>query len=335
MVVGIKDIAAYVGLSTSTVSRALNGYTDVAAETMIRVQHAAQELGYSPSASARNLRRQRTDKIGLALLYDAAFATFNEYFAELIRLVAAAAEKRDYNLVLYTYAGKDPSALLRIAQAREVDGILLLGDVPALDRIIEWLLVAQMPFVILSRKVDHPEVNFVTPDNWDGARLAVRHLGSLGHRRIGHVAFVEGSRYSRERFSGYSAGLTELNLPYDESLVVNASLAPGSGAQAIATLLHLSVPPSAICVYNDRLAIEGLQYLRQYGVRVPQDLSVIGFDNIRSSGMTSPPLTTVHHPLDVVAEAAVAALLTASKTPVRLVVPVELVVRQSTMAIGS
>lgn len=330
MVVGIKDIAAYVELFPSTVSRALNGYPDVAAETIIRVQHAAQELGYYPSASARNLRRQRTDKIGLALLYDAAFATFNEYFAELIRLVAAAVEKRDYNLVLYTHAGKDSSALLRIAQTREVDGFLLLGEVPALDMIIERLLTARMPFVIVSRKVDHPEVNFVTPDNWDGARLAVRHLGALGHRRIGHVAFVEGSRYSRERFNGYCAGLAELGLPYDESLVVNASLAPGSGAQAIATLLQLAVPPTAVFVYNDRLAIEGLQYLRQCGVRVPQDLSIVGFDDIRSSGMTSPALTTIHQPLDKIAEAAVAALLSVHAQPVRLVVPVELVVRQST-----
>jgi LacI family transcriptional regulator len=224
--------------------------------------------------------------------------------------------------------------LLRIAQTREVDGILLLGEVPTLDMIIERLLSTRMPFVIVSRKVDHPEVNFVTPDNWDGARLAVHHLGALGHRRIGHVAFVEGSRYSRERFNGYCAGLAELGLPYDESLVVNASLAPGSGAQAIATLLQLAAPPTAVYVYNDRLAIEGLQYLRQRGVRVPQDLSIVGFDDIRSSGMTSPALTTIHQPLDRIAEAAVAALLSAHAQPVRLVVPVELVVRQSSMTMS-
>ncbi len=103
MVVGIKDIAAYLGLSTSTVSRALNGYDDVAAETVRRVRHASLQLGYYPSASARNLRRQRTDKIGIALLFGSAFTTFNEFFAEVIRLVAAAAEKQNYNLVLYTH----------------------------------------------------------------------------------------------------------------------------------------------------------------------------------------------------------------------------------------
>jgi LacI family transcriptional regulator len=147
MVVGIKDIAAYLDLSTSTVSRALNGYGDVAAETVKRVQQAAQQLGYYPSASARNLRRRRTGMIGLALLFGSAFGTFNEFFAEVVRLVAAAAERQDYNLVLYTRAGDDPCRLARLAQTREVDGLALLGDAVGGVEAITDLVVGGDPVV--------------------------------------------------------------------------------------------------------------------------------------------------------------------------------------------
>ena len=185
MVVGIKDIAAYVGLSTSTVSRALNGYEDVAVETVERVQRAARELGYYPSASARNLRRQRTDKIGLALLFDSAFATFNEFFAELIRLVAAAAYRYDTNLVLYTHAAAELGELTRIAQTREVDGLLVLGDVPGLDDTLRGFRGAGMPLVVLGRMVEDPTVSCISMDVPAGCSVgawASGRAGSSPHR---------------------------------------------------------------------------------------------------------------------------------------------------------
>lgn len=334
MVVGIKDIAAYVGLSTSTVSRALNGYDDVAAETVKRVRDAASRLGYYPSASARNLRRQRTDKIGLALLYDSAYSTYNEFFAELIRLVAATAEKHDYNLVLFTHIGQEPTRLKRIAQTREVDGLLVMGDTPGLDGALSDLLSAEMPVVIIGRTPDHPAISFVYPDMQQAARLALRHLVELGHRRIGHISFVSSSRYSRDRYLAYRGALDELGLPFDGRLVAYASLEPESGARAMADLLALGEPPSAVYAYNDRLAIEVLQFLARRGLRVPQELAVIGFDDIRSARMTMPPLSTIRYSLNRIAEQAVSALLRPraerDAAPLRLKLPVELVIRQST-----
>jgi LacI family transcriptional regulator len=335
MVVGIKDIAAYVGLSTSTVSRALNGYDDVAVDTVRRVQQAAGELGYYPSASARNLRCRRTEKIGLALLFDSAFATYNEFFAELIRLVAAAANRHDTNVVLYTHAGEDPSELTRIAQTREVDGLLVLGDMPGLDAALRRCQAAGMPFVILARMVDDPRMSCVSMDYQEAARLALSHLVGLGHRRIAYISFSNSSRYSRDRTACYSSALAELGLRYDARLVAYASLQPGSGAQAMEALLALDEPPTAVYLYNDRLAIEVLQHLGQREVRVPQEVALVGFDDIRSARMTNPSLTTVRYSLDMIAEQAVCAVLQQraepGAPPVRRVLPVELVVRQSTM----
>jgi LacI family transcriptional regulator len=337
MVVGIKDIAAYLGLSTSTVSRALNAYEDVAPETARRVEEAARALGYYPSASARNLRRRRTGKIGLALLYDAAFATFNEFFAELIRLIAAAIEREDYNLVLYTRAGESAAKLMRIAQAREVDGLLLLGDAPWQEQVQDDLLAAGLPFAHLHRTIADPRVSFITADNRAGGRLAARHLIELGHRRIGYLGFTAHSRSSLERLTGLREALEEAGLRYDPALVAHASLEPGSGARAALSLLDLPVPPTAIFAFNDRLAMEALLAISERGLHVPHDVAVVGFDDIRSSRMTVPPLTTIHQPLEVIAEQAVRALLAGGAgdgvtTPLRLVIPVELVVRGSTVA---
>lgn len=335
MVVGIKDIAAHLGLSTSTVSRALNGYGDVAAETARRVRQASLQLGYYPSASARNLRRQRTGMIGLALLFGSAFATFNEFFAEAVRLAAAAAEKQNYNLVLYTRAGDDPCQLTRLAQTREVDGLLLLGDVPGVDEAIEALCAAALPLVVLGRSVARRDVSYITVDTLQATRLALTHLAALGRRRIGYVSFSSASRYSQERLAAYCAVAHELGLPCAETLVAYASLEPESGARAIAALLARPEPPNAVFVYNDRLAIEVLQWLAQHGVRVPQDLAVVGFDDIRTARMTMPPLTTLRYPLAEVAEQGVNALLArqaeTAGSPQRLVLPVELIVRGSTV----
>lgn len=334
MVVGIKEIAAHLGLSTSTVSRALNDYDDVAPETVRRVRQAAQELGYYPSASARNLRRQRTDKIGLVLLYSSVYTTFNEFFAELIRLVAAAAEKRDYNLVLYTRMGEDPCRLSRIAQSREVDGLLLLGDVPGTDRAIQNLLVAGMPLVIVGRTVNDPQISYVTPDILQAARLVVGHLVELGHRRIGHISFVPTSRYSQSRCAAYRTALEEQGLPFDERLIAYASLEPDSSVCALETLLALNDPPTAVYLFNDRMAIEVLRYLARRGIQVPQQMAIVGFDDIRSASMITPSLTTVRHPIAEMAEQAVGILLAQRLHPgapaTHLTLPVELIIREST-----
>ncbi len=335
MVVGIKDIAAYLGLSTSTVSRALNGYDDVAAETVKRVRQAALQLGYYPSAAARNLRRRRTEMIGLALLFGSAYSTFNEFFAEVIRLVAAAAERRNYNLVLYTRSGDDPCRLARLAQTREVDGLLVLGDAPGIDAAIQSLQATGMPVIILGRAVENPEVGFITPNILQAARLALAHLVACGRQRIGYISFVKTSRYSQDRLAAYRTAMIEMGLTCDDDLVAYASLEPESGAQAIEALLARPDPPTAVYVYNDRLAIEVLQHLRRRQLHVPRDIAVIGFDDIRSARLTTPPLTTIRYPLAEIAEQAVGALLhhqAAGRTePIRLILPVELIVRGSTV----
>jgi DNA-binding LacI/PurR family transcriptional regulator len=178
-------------------------------------------------------------------------------------------------------------------------------------------------------------VSYVTIDIAQATQLALSHLAGLGRRRIGYISFVSASRYSQERLAAYRATLTALGLPADESLIAYASLEPDSGARALDALLARPEPPDAIYVYNDRLAIEVLQRLAQRGVRVPAEMAVVGFDEIRTARMTMPPLTTIRYPLAEAAELAVQTLLAlqgeSTEGPRRLILPAELVIRGSTV----
>jgi len=335
MPVTIKDIAAELGLSVSTVSKALNDYLDVSPETRQLVKETAQRLGYQPNATARSLRRRCTDKIGLLLFFqtrDSILTT--EYCFELIRGVALTAEKYGYNLVLYTTIAHREDQLKRVCGAQEVDGFILLGA-GRLSKAIALLSGETTPFVVLNRRVKRPDVSFIAPDNVAGARAAVRHLLELGHRRIGYIGRPDDPETDTDRLTGYRQALAEFDVPFDEQLVIPVSFELGSGCQAMNALLDLPTPPSAVFVFNDRLAIEALRAVNERGMQVPDDVALVGFDDIHSTQVTTPPLTTVHQPLLEMGSQAMQALLThltgESLAPIRLTLPVHLIVRGSTV----
>ncbi len=330
MPIKIEDIARQLGLSVSTVSKALNDYSDVSEATKQRVREAALALGYTPSAAARSLRRQRTEKIGFSYGYPTTY--IGEYASRLINGAVTAAEKEGYNLTLYPFTEDRFDQLMYIVRAREVDGLLLMRGV-SWRRTVDWLKRERMPFVVLGRRVDDPAISFVTPDDFDSGALMTRHLLELGHQRI---AFITRSalEFSEDRIAGYAQALERSNIPFDETLVVRTEMVPGTAYQAVNRLLSLPNPPTAVIGLNDPVAIECLQAVLDRGLRVPEDVAIAGSDDIRDSLAVTPALTTLHPPLAEIGHLAMDALLAQVADPGRpatqIKLPVELVVRQST-----
>ncbi|MEM9774800.1 MAG: LacI family DNA-binding transcriptional regulator [Chloroflexota bacterium] len=331
MSVTIEDISKQLKLSVSTVSKALNGYKDVSSRTRELVLDTAKELGYHPSAAARNLRRQCTEKIGF--VFNNSLMFISDYFAEVIVGATKAAEAAGNNIVLYTNEGDSPDSLIQLIRAKEVDGFVLVWNhVPA--DIVDLLLEEGIPFVVLGRRIGHPKASWIAPDNYSGAYQLMDHLHSLGHQRIGFMSRPSMGRTHEDRFNAYVDFLTNENIPIDQDLIVETKIEPFSGYRAAHKLLNLQSPPSAIFAFHDYVAIDAHQAIIERGLKIPEDVALVGFDGLRVSEFTSPPITTVSQPLATIGEESILTLLDhiadSTLPPIQKTLPVELIIRQST-----
>ena len=332
MAITIQDIANRLNLAPSTVSKALNGYPHISDNTKNRVLEASQQLGYFPSAAARNLRRQRTDKIGFSFGFPV--PTMSDYVSEIIVGAVIAAEKQGYNLTLYPSMDDQMKQLIQICRAREVDGLLLLGRPQMAETTLPLLMQEKIPFVVVGRRVEDPHVSFVKPDDPHGAYLVTQHLIALGHQRIAFTTRPSMGITSRDRYAGYERALLDAGISPDPSLIIPTNFEPDSGYHAMNQLLDLPHPPTAVFAIHDLIAIECLRAAKERGLRIPQDIAIAGFDDWRASLSTQPPLTTVHPPLHEIGIKAMETLLVRIADPTlpaqQLILPVELVIRQST-----
>lgn len=330
MSITIEDIARQLSLSVSTVSKALNDYNDVSETTKQRVREAAQVAGYAPSAAARSLRRQRTDKIGFSYGYLSAY--IGEYASRLINGAVAAAEKFGYNITLYPLTGDRLEQIVTLIRTREVDGIMLMGGAGWRET-AEWLRRQRVSFVVLVRRIEDPHISYVTPDDVDAGMKMTQHLLELGHTRIAFVARKE-VETSTDRIEGYRLALEAAGISFDPKIVSHTEIAAGTAYRAVNQLLSLPDPPTAVIGLNDPVAIECQQAILDRGLRVPQDVAVAGSDNLRSSLTATPPLTTLHPPLAEIGRLATEALLAQIADPgreaTRIKLPSKLIIRQST-----
>lgn len=331
MAVTIQEIAQYLQLAPSTVSKALNDYPHISTKTKERVLNAANTLGYVPSAAARDLRRSKTDRVGF--LYGFASVDIGEYASRLINGAVSAAERAGYNILLYPVTGDRLEKLNRICKNREVDGLLLMGG-EHLAEAIALLQQEQIPFVVLNRQLDQPDVSFVAADYHMGTTDAIKHLVQLGHKRIGFVGQSALEKLHHDRIASYKYGLDEANIEIDDILIRSAGMELGDGYQIMQEWLALDNPPTAVLGIHDQLAIECLQAVLDAGLRVPEDVAIVGSDNLRESQGIAPPLTTIHPPLAEIGRQATDALLKQlagdSEDATRKILPVDLVVRAST-----
>ncbi|HET6547335.1 MAG TPA: LacI family DNA-binding transcriptional regulator [Solirubrobacter sp.] len=336
----IRELARRSGVSVGTVSRALNGYTDVRPETRERIMRLASELDYTPAAAARSLVTQRSHVIGVFLDTgeghpDLQHPFFHEVLGGLKQRVGA----QGFDLLLFASEhpgnGYGPHSYLKRARHHNVDACALMGLDPD-DSEVRRLVRGEIPCVAVDMALEGPDTEVVMSDNEAGAAAAVRHLHGLGHRRIATVTGMIDSRPGVDRLRGYRTAIQALGLAYRDDYVAYGDFYAESGREATARLLALPEPPTAIFAASDLMAIGAVRAAAEAGLRVPDHLSVVGFDDIQLAPHVNPPLTTLRQDKLGLGAAAGDALVARiahdpDRPPLRML-PVELIVRGSTAA---
>jgi DNA-binding LacI/PurR family transcriptional regulator len=304
----MRDIARATGLSQSTVSRVLNRtptVVPIAEKTRERVIATANQLGYRPNPLARGLRGSSTMLLGV-IVRDIT----DLFFAGAVEAVSVEASRRGYNVVLgHAHARADEAiALWGVLEARHCDAILLLGDMRDQPRLIEDLAEARVPVVALWQGSRSTDVASVSVDNRAGIRAMLDHLTELGHRRI---AFIGGRQLGdiKEREEAFIEYTGQLGEPLREGFVQHGPNELAGGVAALHRLLALPEPPTAVVASTDVLAIGALHAAHERGLRVPERLSITGFDDIPVAAFSVPSLTTVRMPVREMVEGAVRMVL--------------------------
>lgn len=328
----MHDIARAAGVSQSTVSRVLNAASSsipISEETRERVLASARRLGYSPNPLARGLRGAPTMLLGV-IVRDIT----DPFFAGPIETISIEAARRGYNVVLgHAHGRADEAIVLRSAlETRHVDAIIVLGDMTDQPRLIDDLLNCRVPVVGLWQGTALRGLPMVNVDNAAGISLAVDHLLGLGHRRI---AFVSGRPLGdiEERRAEYETRMRAAGLEIPVGFVQHVSNDPAGGKQALVALTRLESGPTAVVCSTDQLAIGVLHGAASLGLRVPSDVSVVGFDDLPMSAFTVPALTTVRMPIREMTGLAVQIAIDdgqAGVDPTVEVLSPELVIREST-----
>jgi LacI family transcriptional regulator len=334
----IKELARLSGVSVGTVSRALNGYTDVSPETRERVIRLAQELDYTPAAAARTLVTERSHVVGLFLdtgegRPDVQHPFFHEVLGGLKDMLGVAG----FDLLLFASEqpgnGYGPHSYLKRARHHRVDGVVLMG-IETTDPEVERLLRSDIACVGVDMAISGPSNCSVMSDNVEGAAMAVRHLAELGHKRIATITGLIETAPAGDRLRGYREEIQRQGLAYRDDYVAYGDYYVESGAEGMAALLELPEPPTAVFAASDLMAAGAIGVIGRAGLRVPDDVAIVGFDDIFLAGLTEPPLTTLRQDkpgLGAAAGEALVALLGGDgDAQAAVTLPVELVVRGST-----
>lgn len=290
----IRDVAALAGVSVSTVSHVVNQTRFVSEETQAKVLAAMEDLKYKPNRLASSLRRKdkRTNTLGL-LIPDSA----NPFFAEVLRGVEDASFDAGYNVFLCN-SDDDPEKELNYIEVllgKQIDGIILVSAGTHNESLV-LLANNQIASVVVDREVSGAITDSVLVDNETGGYQATQYLLELGHTKIGCIAGPSLLTPSADRVKGYRKALSDHNLNQDDKLVVLGDFRAQSGFEAAKQLLDLVQPPTAIFTCNDMMAVGALHAVDEAGLSVPDDISIIGFDDITLATFTKPPLTTISQP---------------------------------------
>lgn len=327
--VTLEQVAQHAGVSPSTVSRILNGTAVVSALKQQAVAQAIAQLGFVPNPVARSLAGGRSHSVGVVTQ-----AIDSPYYGGALRGIEQTLEAAGYS-PLFTSGQWDvveEARCIELLRARRVDGLIVLTG--RLSDAALRGIARQLPVVVTGRNLKATNLFSLNFDNFEGGRLATRHLVSLGHRRI---AFISGDPVhpdASERLRGYRSALEEASITPDPSLVVPGKYHEESGRVAIETLLQAKRSFSAVFAANDQMAMGAGLALHQHGLRVPDDVSLVGFDDLHTSRYMIPPLSTVHQPVEELGRLAALAMLDllAGRKPTAGLPPPLFVVRDSARA---
>jgi LacI family transcriptional regulator len=321
----IKDVASRAGVSVATVSRVLNEKGLVREETIRRVLDAAAALNYVPHGGAKSLSTRRTSTVGVVLP-----DLHGEFFSEMIRGIDVAARRRGYHLLVSGSHSEwsEMSAVLLAVRGR-VDGMIVMAPELEAERIASWLPTG-LPVVLLNGRAEGAWS--VAVDNTQGTGSMMQHLFSLGHREIAYISGPEGNADATERLRTWRAAMQEAGVGRLDELLVPGDFSETAGYEAGYTILSRERRPTAVFAANDAMAIGALCAIREQGVRVPQEMAVVGFDDIPIARFVSPPLTTVSVEIAELGRQAFELFLEASeqdREPRLQVLPTHLVIRES------
>jgi LacI family transcriptional regulator len=338
--VTIRQLARLSGVSIGTVSRALNGYTDVNPETRERIIRLARELDYTPAAAARSLVTQRSHVIGVFLETGEGHPDLQHpFFHEVLVGVKNAIGAGGYDLLLFASErpgnGYGEHSYLKRALHHNVEGVVLFGVDPD-DGEVRRLVRSDLACVGVDVELAGPKTEYVISDSASGIGLAMRHLHELGHRRIATITGMLDKKPGADRLRGYRSELQALGLAYRDEYVAYGDFYVDSGHRAMARLLDLDEPPTAVVTASDLMALGAIRAIAEAGRSVPHDVSIVGFDDIQLAGHVHPPLTTLRQDkagLGAEAGRALMALIDGkTDLPEAVTLPVELIVRGSTSA---
>lgn len=321
------QVAQRAGVSQSAVSRCFTPGASIAPATRARILEAARELGYRPNAIARSLITSRSRIIAVVMAY-----LENLFYPDVIEVFGRRFAERGYHMLLFTgFKDRDSDPLFDQIMQYRVDGIVL-ASTGLSSALSEECAAAGIPVVLFNRTTGRDGVSSVTGRNFEGGRRLAEFLVAGGHRRFGYIAGLANSSTNRDRQAGFLAGLAEAGAPPPDIEVGNYSA--DEAVTAACALMRRPVPPDAIFVANDHMAIAAIDTLRTvFGLRVPDDVSIVGYDDVRPAAWPSYAITTVSQPVERMVEQAVELLMSQIDSGVILadnrVVDGELIVRAS------
>jgi DNA-binding LacI/PurR family transcriptional regulator len=288
----IKEIAQAANVSTATVSHVINGTRHVSQEVQLRVLEVMERLNYQPSAVARGLRTKRTNTLAL-IIPDIT----NPYFSDFTRGFQDAADEKGF-LVVVCNTDRLIDRELRFVETmwqQRVDGIVMNPSKITADD-LKNIVIAKIPVVMIGSQIEHDDFDIVMVDNISGGYDAVQYLCDLGHHRIGLVCGLRTTSSALLRYQGYLKALRSNDLPFDEQLVVEGEITYEGGYQCMRQLLSVDIPPTAVFAVSDVMALGARTAVEDAGLKIPENISLIGFDDIPEVSRTRPKLTTIAQP---------------------------------------
>ncbi|MTH54367.1 substrate-binding domain-containing protein [Bacillus mangrovi] len=330
----IKDIARAAGVSITTVSRALNGYSDVSEKTRKKIIELSKELNYSPNTLARGLVMNKSKTIGLLVSGFSKESIKDNFTFEVLAGINQYAAETDYDLVLFNTNStmQREKTYTQLCRERRVDGVILQGirtDDPYLQEVVE----SNIPCVLIDIPVETDNVAFVSTDNVLGAEKAVNHLIELGHRNIAMINGHDHAFVSRERLKGFKQGLGAHGIPFREEWAVNGEFTEKEAEKAALELLKKYPEITAVFCASDLMAFGAVKAVSTLGMSVPQDVSIIGYDDILLAEYFSPGLTTIAQDRQMLGFSAARLLtemLQEESAPKHIVLETKLKIRQTT-----
>lgn len=326
----IYDVAKEAGVSIATVSNAINGKGNVSKKRREQILKIMEQMNYQPNVNASALMGKKTYTLGL-LIPDIS----NPFFSEIARAIEDQAHQLGYSVIMCSTDNKDERVerYIGLLEQKNVDGILIGTGVDNLD-ILTNLQAKNIPIVMISRETSALEVDTVVVDDFVGGLMAAQHLAEMGHRQMAILSEQLKVSSARERIRGFKQGLQDLQIPFDDHNIAICDYMIQEGRRAAGELLAREDRPTALFCCNDVLAIGALQEARSIGIKVPEELSIVGFDDTILAAVVDPPLTTIAQPIASMAKQAFQLLIShldeSEAVKKRIVLRPEINIRQST-----